>query len=262
MEEQQKTDLVRGFTSIVRQSQLAGAVDIQRLGMAFRMTLDSIEPGQPIELQPLFDFLVKEQKAAEPAVVELCVVLKAREARLGCLFTSPGKTQYLGPEVIEHILGQFAARNERAPAGAFEKRESSSKQPISPGLAGIPRTPGPSPEPEVRNPARTGAPNTRRYIVALAVTALGCVGFYGWHNVTIKPPIHAITAPVDPGALPCTALVTDGAHAICDIPLTLWTNNAADVKARALVTKIILSRDGLNLLSVRTTEDGNIVFMK
>src|ERR1043166_2190275 len=93
---------INSFTGVVRALGIPG-LDVQKLSMAFRMSLDMLAPGQPLELEPLFNFLVKELKAPEKQVIELCCILKARESRLGVTFDAPMKVKALTPDQLSTI---------------------------------------------------------------------------------------------------------------------------------------------------------------
>ncbi|MCC7110282.1 MAG: hypothetical protein IT382_13400, partial [Deltaproteobacteria bacterium] len=68
IEEAKKRELVAGITAILRQSPLHSAIDTQRLALAFSMVLDNVEPGQPIDLQHLYQWLISQNAPEKDAL--------------------------------------------------------------------------------------------------------------------------------------------------------------------------------------------------
>jgi hypothetical protein len=243
----QQRSLVTSFTALVRQAQLPG-VDAQRLGMAFRMALEQMQPGKPVDVRPLFDWLVRDQKIAESAVVDFFVILKSREDRLGATFMVPQKVMWLPPQEIERALNAFQARIDRARATA---------EPARPAAPAFP-APAPGPAPAAR---RLGErPTWLPYALALGLVALAGVGFFVWRAVA-HTPIVAIAPPAG-GGLACTRLVTDKRAAMCDLPQSVWDAGPEEtLRAQATLTHGALAASGVQRLFVRIAETGRVVIV-
>jgi hypothetical protein len=259
-----RSNLVSAFGNIVRQAQIPG-IDVQRLSMAFRMTLDGMDPGQPIELQQLFDYLVNDQKVDEKAVVELCVILKSRESKLGVQLVPAKKTQlpYLTPEKAEAMIVAFQIRVDKN-VGTWEKSgeistvaSSSSTGKTTPGQKAWRPSPG-----DVKK-GKGPRSKTPIYVGALVVAILGAVAFFGWRQSTLEPEMKSIPVPTDLPGLKCTHITTNGPIAICDIPDALAASLTPDAMAtQATMTKGALIGAGVSTLYVRNEAKQRIVFMK
>jgi hypothetical protein len=255
------SNLVTAFGNIVRQAQIPG-IDVQRLSMAFRMTLDSMEPGSPIELEPLFQYLVSEMKAPEKSVVELCVILKSREAKLGVQFVPAKKTQlpYLTPEKSEAMIVAFQIKVDKN-VGTWEKSgEISTAATQSTGKT----TPGqkawrPSDSKKGKGPRS----KTPVYAGILVLVVAGGIAFFAWERSSVEPEMKVVPVPADLPGLKCTKLTTNGSVAICDIPDALAASLSPDAMAtQAQMTKGGLIGAGVNTLWVRSETKQRIVFVK
>lgn len=248
IDEQQKSNLVTSFTALVRQAQLPG-VEVQRIGMAFRMALDVVEPDQPIDLASLHEFLVQEQKVPQQASLELCVILKSREERLGVVFTVPPGAQMLPASEVERIVGAYNARL----GASWEKK---APEPVKPP----PGAPAPSSAPL---PARRQASGRGRTVVLgglFAASLAGAAGFFAWRQANMGPPLveihHSATAP----GLPCSKLVVSGPTAICDVSKALVDADAPEtLRAKARLTRDHYAPQGVRTVLVRLEGSGKIV---
>lgn len=268
---QARSSLVTSFGNIVRQSGIAG-IDGQRLSMAFRMTLDSMEPGAPFELQQLFDYLVNEQKVPEPAVVELCVILKSREARLGVQLVAPKKTQlpYLSPDKAEQIIKDFNHRVDKAIGGYEKTGEISTSGASSPSGKTTPGQKAWRPSPNevsgsVSRKKQNQAPRSKTPLYAgiLAVVVASGIGFLLYRNSTLEPEMKEVPVPADLPGFKCTHLTTNGKVAYCDIPDALAASLSQDaMNTQATMTKAGLIGAGVNLLYIRSETKQRIVFVK
>jgi hypothetical protein len=245
VEEQKKREIVKQIGALARNSQVVGTgvLDVQRLSMAFSMVLDNVEDGQPIELQSLFDYLL-EQKLPEKSVIELCVVLKSREERLGVQFTPPHKVSFLGPEVIEGILEKFNARADKATT--FEKpREDAPAIAAGPGWA--------------PDKAKKGISQRTKLLATLGVCVVGLIGFYSWYFSTRAPPTIEVPVAANTAGIPCAKLIIDSAIARCFVPYTSYAKLGDDaMRARGQLTLNEVKRQGASKLYVFSAEDRKI----
>lgn len=252
IDEQQKNGLVTGFTALVRQAQLPG-VEVQRLAMAFRMALDVVEPDQPIDLASLHEFLVTEQKVPARASIELCVILKSREDRLGVTFTVPPQAEQLPASEVERIVTAFNARS----GAAWDKK---GPEPAKPASGASPPSPSPSPYPRPRR-GQVASDGRRTLVLSatLGVVVVLAVTFFVWRQANLGPPI--VEVPVTPGAsgLPCTKIVTNGSVAICDVPKAVAEGPPETLRAKARLTLDDLSSRGVKKVLVRLQGTGKIV---
>jgi ABC-type amino acid transport system permease subunit len=249
-DDQQRTALINAFTSIVRQSQLEG-VDTQRLSMAFRMTLEALEPGQPVELQSLYDYLVKEQKAPEKSVVELCVILKSREPRLGIQFVPPQQAMmpFLSMDQQDRIVAQFTARENKQYDKSSENKPAAPPAPI-PGKAW-------QPDRSKRDPnARTKA-----LAAGLALVVVLAIAFFSWRQSTLIPAMKTPDVPpVIAGGLTCAIFTSNGNTALCEMhKAALKALPSEAIEAQASIMKTAL---GVHSLFVISIEEDLIVLIK
>lgn len=204
IEEAKKRELVAGITSILRQSPLHATLDTQRLAMAFSMVLDNVEPGQPIDLQHLYQWLVS-QHANEKDSLELCVVLKLREDKLGAQFTAPAKAQYMDPLVLDELAARFQTKADRSQG--WDKKAA--EQPAPP--------PPPGQKQTAWAPKKGGKEKTSRaYPIVLALTLLSGIGYWGWRLSIANPPMRLVTA-TDVAGLKCIELKANERIAICKV---------------------------------------------
>jgi hypothetical protein len=244
IEQEKKRDVIHNITMLLRQTKLAGQVDVQRMGMAFSLVLDEVEAGQPVDLTSLYDWLVREAKMDERAVVEVCVVLKAREQKLGVDLKLPQKLEGLSAEVVEQILEKFNASAGKS--ATFDRREVSGKSAASPG-------PKSSFQPKKGAQRKEGT--DRRLVGVFVVLLLACGGYWGYALSTREPPLQEIPS-ADPTWLPCAPLKVNRRVAVCTIPVALWKQDGEALRSRAEIMKRALARDhNTEILYVQTAED-------
>jgi hypothetical protein len=247
IDDQTKTAFVANVAALVRSSPVK--VDVQRLSMAFHMSIDGLEPGQPVELQPLFEHMMTSLAVAEKEALQLCVIIGSRQDKLGLPITLPLKAQTLSAEAVERII---AVHNEkRTVTGTWEVRKPEpEKPPVKKG------EPGWEPSKEKQGPSRR--PLVLGSVLAVGVVA--AVGFNLWLAST-KVPIIKVPPPV--GGVPCVDIITNKTTAICTIPLAVWSSTPKEtMAAKILVTKSGLRSSGVTSLLLRTAEDTKIVLIK
>ncbi|MBI1948182.1 MAG: hypothetical protein HYS27_21005 [Deltaproteobacteria bacterium] len=229
IEEAKKRELVAGITAILRQSPLHATLDTQRLAMAFSMVLDNVEPGQPIDLQHLYQWLIS-QHANEKDALELCVVLKLREDKLGAQFTAPAKAQFMDQLVLDDLAGRFQTKADRAQG--WDKK------------AAEPLPPPPGQKQEAWAPKKGKRDKTHRaFPVLLVCCVLAGAGYWGWALSTANPPLRIVTV-ADSAGLKCTELKANPNIAICWITRQQFAAESEDaIKTRADVTLRELQRD-------------------
>jgi hypothetical protein len=243
LDDSKKRDVISNITTLLRQTKLAGNVDMQRMGLAFSMVLDNVDAGEPIDLQSLYDWLTREAKVDERAVVEMCVVLKAREHRLGVEFKVPAKLQSLSADVVEKILDKF---NAGAGKSATWDRKDTAKSPgpSSPGFV-----------PGKKTPVKRIAGADPRMLVVLGVLLVAMIGWYAYYLGTKTPPLQEVKL-TDSSGLPCTSLKVNTKTAFCEIPAELYNKEGEALRARAEITKAELKRTrGVESLWVMTVPD-------
>lgn len=223
IEEAKKRELVAGITAILRQSPLHATLDTQRLAMAFSMVLDNVEPGQPIDLQHLYQWLVS-QHANEKDSLELCVVLKLREDKLGAQFTAPAKAQYMDQLVLDELAARFQTKADRSQG--WDKK-----------AAELPPPPPPAQKQKGWAPKKGGKDKTKRlYPIVLTLCVLGGVGYWGWRFATANPPMRQV-AVTDTAGLKCAELKANERIAICKVTRQAYAAESEDaLKTRADVT--------------------------
>ncbi|OGQ18615.1 MAG: hypothetical protein A2138_14585 [Deltaproteobacteria bacterium RBG_16_71_12] len=230
IEEAKKRELVAGITAILRQSPLHATLDTQRLAMAFSMVLDNVEPGQPIDLQHLYQWLVS-QKANEKDALELCVVLKLREDKLGAQFTAPAKAQYMDQLVLDELAARFQTKADRGQG--WDKKAAEPSPP-----------PPPAQKATAWAPKKRGQQKTNRvFPVLLGASLLAGIGYWGWMLTIANPPLRPVTV-ADTAGLKCTELKANERVAICTITRQQFAAEPVDaIKTRADVTLRELSND-------------------
>lgn len=223
IDEAKKRELVAGITVILRQSPLHASVDTQRLAMAFSMVLDNVEPGQPIDLQHLYQWLVS-QNAPDKDALELCVVLKLREDKLGAQFTPPAKAQYLDQAVLDDLAARFQTKADRAQGWDRKGPE-------------LPPPPPPPSSKQGRWAPKKGAKGPSRALpVTLAVSALAAIGFWSWAVSTSAKPLRPV-ALTDTAGLKCLELKANDHVAMCKIGRDQYAAEGVDaLKMRADVS--------------------------
>ncbi len=245
MDDQHKTALVNSFTNIVRQSGVAG-IDAQRLGMAFRMSLEGDQTV--IELQPLFDYLTKDQGVPEQSVLELCVILKAREEKLSVTFAPAEKQAELPDAAVQKIMTAFHGR-----VGTWDK----TGEVVLPPKPGAAAEPGWAPKKDNKRGDKRPRTNTRVLAAALGVCVLAGIFFFGWRAKTLKPPMREIPIPA---GVKCAHVQSDGTTAICDVTRAMVKSmDRPTLEALALNNKRALRT---RMIVVRTLEDQKIIILK
>lgn len=237
IEEAKKRELVAGISGILRQSPLHATLDVQRVAMAFSMVLDNVEPDQPIDLQHLYQWLVS-QNANEKDALELCVVLKLREDKLGVQFTAPAKAQYMDKEVLEDLASRFQTKAERSQG--WDKK------------AAEPAPPPPGVKEAAWAPKKKGREKTHRAFPALlAACVLAGVGYWGWAISVSNPPLRPVAA-VDTAGLKCNELKANDHVAVCKITRTVFAAESAEA---------LRTRADATLRDVRSTTGAEILYV-
>lgn len=250
VDETQKTQLVTNVTNIVRHSHVK--VDAQRFGMAFRATLEDLEPGQAIELDPIFHYFQQEMGVGEKEALELCILVAAKKDKLGFAINLPEKAQSLTTDALETIVGQVRAKSPST--GSWDVRNKEPEKPL-PGKkvdSGTPWAPD-------KKKKKKGVPVNRqkRLLMTFGAMVFAAVGFHSWLAGTRADPIVEIEAP--PGGLNCTKIITNGAVALCDIKTAEFEALAPEtLNAKGIVTKNALKSRGVTDLWVRLEEKSKI----
>ncbi|MCC7072608.1 MAG: hypothetical protein IT383_14865 [Deltaproteobacteria bacterium] len=239
IEEAKKRELVAGISGILRQSPLHATLDTQRVAMAFSMVLDNVEPGQPIDLQHLYQWLVS-QNANEKDSLELCVVLKLREDKLGVQFTAPAKAQYMDKEVLDDLAGRFQTKAERAQGWDKKAAEAS--------------PPPPGAKQSTWEPTKKkGQEKTHRaYPAVLAASVLAAVGYWGWTFSVANEPLRPATV-VDTAALKCQELIANDRIVVCRLTREQFAAETKDA---------IMTRADVTLRELRSTRGAQVIYVK
>lgn len=250
IDDAQKTQLVINVANIVRHSHVK--VDAQRFGMAFRAILEDLEPGQAIDLDPIFHYFMSEMGVGEKEALELCIIIASRKDKLGFPIILPVKAQNLTPEALEIIVGQAKAK---APTtGSWGKAEPD-KPPPGKKVADPP--PMWAPDKKKQKKAGPGMSSQRKLLTALGVIVFVGVGFHSYLAGTREDPIAEVEVPA---GLPCKTIITNGTGvAICDMPQAIFQETPSEtLKAKGLMTKSALKSHGVKDLWVRMDETKRI----
>lgn len=249
IDEAQKNSLVINVSNLIRHSHVK--VDAQRFALAFRTLVEELEPGQPLDLEPLFHYFQQAGGVGEKEALELCIVIASRKDKLGVGFTLPVKAQGLSSEAIEHIVGQH--KDKRANTGSWDVRKPEPEKPL----------PGKKVEPEwspKKKKAGGGFKLTQRQKLfgVLGASIFLAVSFHSWRLGTLEPEIAPIAVP--PGGLPCVEIVTNGSGtAICNLPEAVYKAGPEEtLKAKGLLTKKALKEHHVTSLWVRIKETNKI----
>ncbi len=238
IEEAKKRELVAGISGILRQSPLHATLDVQRVAMAFSMVLDNVEPDQPIDLQHLYQWLVS-QNANEKDALELCVVLKLREERLGVQFTAPAKAQYMDKEVLEDLAARFQTKADRAQG--WDKK---APEPLAPPPG--PKQPGWTPS-KKKDRDKTH----RAFPAVLAASVLAAIGYWGWAVAVSNEPLRLVTT-TDSAGLKCQELKSNDNLAICYITRQQFAGESVEA---------LRTRADATLRELRSTTGANILYV-
>ena len=76
IDDQTRTNLNRAFVSVLRGSQVAASINLQRASLALFTIIEHTADGEPIDLGALLFYFTHEAKIPEGPATELCVVLK------------------------------------------------------------------------------------------------------------------------------------------------------------------------------------------
>lgn len=206
MEDTQRQNILTAFNNMLRLSDLAGVVDLQRTAMVFSALMEQTPEDQGLPLGFLYDFLL-EQKAPAEAVAEMLVFLHSREERIGLKMDLPPKLAELSEEDRNKLILLFAARGQNSGAQPTKSPEPPIQAP--PANAANPR-PEDSYAKNRKNKNNTSNSTTRLAVVAFSLLA-ALVGNRVYLKMTAEP------RPVplrfnDPGGLPC--LIAEGTKGI------------------------------------------------
>ena len=246
IDDAQKAQLVTNVANIVRHSHVK--VDAQRFGMAFRAILEDLEPGQAIELDPIFHYFQSEMGVAEKEALELCIIIASRKDKLGFPINLPTKAQNLTAEALEIIVGQAKAK---APTTASWGKGEPEKPP--PGK----KAAAPVWAPDKKKKKGPRMSSQRKLLLVLGTLGFVGVGFHSYLAGTRENPIVEVEVPA---GLPCKAIITNGAGvAICDLPQAIFKETPPEtLKAKGIMTKSALKPQGVKDLWVRIEETKRI----
>ncbi len=250
MEDSQKQNLVLAFTNVLRTSSLAGSVDIQRASMAFSTYLaDVVAP--PVALEPLYTYLI-DQGAPEPAVREVIVFLKSREARFGIPLDLPPALAALSADDQQKIVSTFAQRGTTSGTFAGRAIPPAATPPTAP-----PKDRGAEPfgkkkgDPPKRTPVLVGV---------LGVLVLILIGSLVANEVSRDPPPAAVN--LDPAGLPCEEPVVSKGTVICRVSVAgfLKKKSPEAIAAKGAITKASALANGAQRVLVLGVEDSKAYY--
>lgn len=242
-----KTALVNNVSNIVRASHVQ--VDVQRLALVFRMSIDELEPGAPIELEGMFRYMVDGLAVAEKDALEVCIIIASRKEKLGFAIQLPAMAQSLSLEAIEAIAGVADGKKESSTLFA-NKREADQ-------LAG--KQAEAAWEPDKKK--RKGPKRQTVLMSTLGTTGIAAIAFYGWMFATAVPPLVQLAVPEN--GLACMTIVTNGKLAICTISSASFNGMREEtLSAKATITRTALRMDGVSELWIKTAENNKIVYTR
>ncbi len=251
MEETQRQNLVMSFSNVLRTSALVGVVDLQRAALAFSALLERTPDGQPLALEPLYDFLL-EQNAPEGPVREVMVFIKSREERFGLKMELPPRLAALSEEERAKLVAAFTQR------GASTGTQSGKQ--VDPSKAN--RRPGDVEEalPQKDDFGRERSPGSR--VKILGVVA-GFLVFAGIVEVVVvkatapQPPV--VLSLTDPAGLPCVEAKGSNRSVICRVTKAFADSTPKPVvDAKGAVTAAAARSLGYNRVMVFSIEDSHL----
>lgn len=250
IDDTQKSQLVTNVANIVRHSHVK--VDAQRFGMAFRAILEDLEPGQTIELDPIFHYFQSEMGVGEKEALELCIIIASRKDKLGFPINLPTIAQNLTAEALEIIVGQAKAK---APVtGSWGKAEPD--KPL-PGKK-VEAAPMWAPDKKTKRKSSPPMSSQKKLLILLVVFVFVGIGFYSYLAGTRVNPVVEVEVPL--GGLPCVKIITNGTGvAICEFPQAVFKSTPLEtLKAKGLITKSGLKSQGVKEIWVRMDETKRI----
>ena len=237
MDEQTKSTVLKNFASTVRQVAAPG-IDAQRLTMALGVVLDNTQVGELVHLAPLLEYIVNEMKAPETSAVELAVILKSREQKIGVTFSVPDKVNYLGQEAISRILAAFTAKTEKTtswekPSAEIEKQAAAAPPPAP--------APGFVPKKKTKKHAADPADYSRQLAGMLGISVVLCIAFWVYRQETIEPGPEDVPVTAISGGLSCLNIQRSGGNLFCEISKADWQKGPLEaLEAKADITKTAL----------------------
>jgi hypothetical protein len=245
-------NLVSAFTTTVRQAGIP--VDVQRMGLAFRMVLDSVAPGDPVPLDSIWEHFVHQQGLPERQIAELVLVLKNRFELLGVRSVLPSGLDQLSQDQHQSIVEAFNGRFQQAQAQQVQAAHSAQQAATAP--AQKPAARGTSFQPKSKGDAASEARARRLAIGAVGALALGLAVFTIYQET--QPPAHAaVQMPYDSSALSCVKTIGNRSldALICHIPKSQYDEGEAAFQTRAQLSKASAVQLGFGRLFVFTAED-------
>lgn len=247
--DQQKRTVITAFNNVVRQSALAGTVELQRLVLAVDQLLTQAGPGGALELGPLRTAL-RELGAPEEAIAEAFLALKSREDSLGVPVSLPAEVEALPEATRNKLLDAYAKRGK---SGAAERRDAHTprERPAPP----LPKAGASKARLPKAGPAKSAGGVNRALLVALAVVVLAGVGITVFAAQTAPDQARQLSVS-DPSALPCSELRANHGTAVCRMSVQAFEAESEDsLRTRVDATKRALKAEGVQRLLIQTIED-------
>lgn len=204
----------------------------------------ALTPGQPVELQSLYDYLVQEQRITPRAVLEFCVIVQSRASKMGVEFSLPAQARELTPEAMERVVKQFNRK-----IGLVEGRQ----EPEAPqGIA----------QPEVEwapDKKRTSSKGPNKGLVAaLALVAAAGAVVIGVRSSSAQAALQEVSLNQVWNGIQCARVLAGGEVAICDLPVAAWApGRAPQVEAGARRLRESLASRGVKRVVVRLFGEGH-----
>ena len=252
VEDTQRQNSLTAFNNMLRLSDLAGVVDLQRTAMVFSALMEQTPEDQGLPLGFLYDFLL-EQKAPAEAVAEMLVFLHSREERIGLKMDLPPKLAELSEEDRNKLILLFAARGQNSGAQPTKSPEPPIQAPSA--NAANPRPEGPYAKNRKNN-------NTSKSTTRLAVVAFSLLATLVGNRVYLKMTSEPGPVPLrfnDPGGLPC--LIAEGTKGIAMCTVSKAFADKTDVSvfaAKGSLTAAAARALGYKQVMVFSQEDSKL----
>lgn len=197
---------LNAFGSILRQSALAEATDVQQVLITLEHLLTRMPDNGALDLRPLRDLLLESQ-VPDDAITEAFVVLDHRRSQHGIPLLLPPHLENLGESKRAKLIDAWVTRG-----GGTPRAQESLKNQKAPG-----------PQAPIKNPKAQPSQVGRLVGVLLFVLVAGG-GTLAYQKSTGGIRAEKVNLS-DPDGLSCDELKVNGATAVCSLSADLWQFN-------------------------------------
>lgn len=244
--EQRKRAISTAFSSVVRYSALAEAIQIQSLIAPLDQLLSHCGPEGPLDLGPLRELLLGAGVQEEP-IAEAFLALQHRQEMLGIALRIPPEVERLSDTKKRKLLHAWQRRAQpttspgmRVPVESSGEADPAASAPVE----------GPVPV-----APQTGPRKGLWVVLALVLVAGGGVTAY---SQMTAPPTAETVVVQDPKGLICSQLRVNQGTAVCSMSKEAYDmDTTAARKARAAATKKALADRAVTKILIQV--DGKLV---